>query len=60
MRSRIYRWYEELEAVERKIQENYAVEQTDSVSLSFSKELYLLRLHIEMLRNELLKAGGRK
>ena len=76
MRSRIYRWYAELEAVDPRIHKNYAVEQTDeylaeldriedmvssvSVPLSFSEELYDLRLHIEMLRNEFLKAGGRK
>jgi TRAP transporter TAXI family solute receptor len=76
MRSRIYHWYSELEAVDSRIQKNHAVEQIDeylaeldriedmastvSVPLSFSKELYDLRLHIEMLRNELLKIAGRK
>jgi len=76
MRSRIYHWYSELEAVDSRIQKNYAAEQIDeylaeldriedmastvSVPLSFSKELYDLRLHIEMLRNELLKTAGRK
>jgi len=76
MRSRIYHWYSELEAVDSRIKKNYAVEQIDeylaeldriedmastvSVPLSFSKELYDLRLHIEMLRNELLKIAGRK
>ncbi len=76
MRSRIYHWYSELEAVDSRIQKNHAVEQIDeylaeldriedmastvSVPLSFSKELYDLRLHIEMLRNELLKTAGRK
>jgi hypothetical protein len=29
-----------------------------SIPLSYSKELYDLRLHIEMLRNELRKANG--
>jgi hypothetical protein len=29
-----------------------------SVPLSYSKELYDLRLHIEMLRNELQKVNG--
>jgi TRAP transporter TAXI family solute receptor len=76
MRSRIYHWYSELEAVDPRIQENRAGQQIDeylaeldriedmvsnvSVPLSFSKELYDLRLHIEMLRNELLKTGGKK
>jgi hypothetical protein len=65
-----------MQGVDPRIQKNYAVEKTDeylaeldriedmvstvSVPLSFSEELYDLRLHIEMLRNELLKADGRK
>lgn len=76
IRSRIYRWYAELEAVDPRIQKNYAVEQTAeylaeldriedmvstvSVPLSFSQELYDLRLHIEMLRAELLNTAGRE
>jgi hypothetical protein len=76
MRSRIYHWYSEIEAVDPRIQGNHAGQQIDeylaeldriedmvstvSVPLSFSKELYDLRLHIEMLRNELLEAGGKK
>ena len=65
-----------MQAVDPRIQKNYAVEKTDeylakldriedmvstvSVPLSFSKERYDLRLLLEMLRNELLKAGGGK
>jgi hypothetical protein len=75
VRSRIYRWYSELEGVGPRIQQDdsggrakeYLAEldriedQVTKVSipLSYSKELYDLRLHIEMLRNELGKAGGK-
>jgi hypothetical protein len=74
VRSRIYRWYSELEGVDPRIQQDdsggspkeYLAEldriedQVTKVSipLSYSKELYDLRLHIEMLRNELRKANG--
>jgi hypothetical protein len=73
VRSRIYRWYSELEGVDPRIQQDdsgggvkeYIVELDRiedkvtkvSIPLSYSKELYDLRLHIEMLRNELRKAG---
>jgi len=73
VRSRIYRWYSELEGVDPRIQKDdsggrakeYLAEldriedQVTKVSipLSYSKELYDLRLHIEMLRNELRKTG---
>ena len=73
VRSRIYRWYSELEAVDPRIQrddidgrvEEYLAELDRiedkvikvSIPLSYSEELYDLRLHIEMLRRELRKAG---
>jgi len=69
MRSRIYRWYSKLRAVDperhkeegtERLQE-YLVElegiekkvSNISVPLSFSEELYHLRMHIEMLRSKL-------
>lgn len=71
MRSRIYRWYDELHQLDqhtaedsepRVIQEaigsldhmEYEVRQVE-VPLSYSEELYNLRLHIEMLRNRFLR-----
>jgi TRAP transporter TAXI family solute receptor len=73
VRSRIYRWYSELEGVDPRIQkddsggrvEEYLAELDRiedkvtkvSIPLSYSEELYDLRLHIEMLRNELRKQG---
>jgi TRAP transporter TAXI family solute receptor len=73
VRSRIYRWYSELEAVDPRIQkddiggrvEEYLAKLDRiedkvievSIPLSYSEELYDLRLHIEMLRNELRKVG---
>jgi hypothetical protein len=72
MRSRIYRWYAELEAFDPKMQKDDIVEQLDeylaeldriedevsivSVPLSYAEELYGLRVHIDMLRNKLIKA----
>ncbi len=73
-RSKIYRWYRKLSEVDPEfhkedlaihLDENLAklngieaqVCQT-SVPLSFSNELYHLRLHIEMLRNKLIQAAS--
>ena len=71
MRSRIYRWYSKLEAVDPEAHKkdlpahlddyllklNGIEEQVTNISvpLSYSEELYHLRLHIDMLRNKLLK-----
>ena len=72
MRSKIYRWYSKLEAVDPKrhkqdlpkhlnsylLELDLIEEQVSNISvpLSYSEELYMLRLHIGMVRNELLKA----
>jgi TRAP transporter TAXI family solute receptor len=71
MRSRIYRWYSELEAVDPEMNKEDLTDSLDeyllmldnleekvsniSVPLAFSEELYALRLHIDMLRNKLYK-----
>lgn len=76
MRSRIYRWYSELQALETKANREEIAANLDkylteldriektvsdiSVPLSYTEELYHLRSHIEMLRNNLLKTGGRE
>jgi len=69
MRSRIYRWYEELHELDLHARENagekviasviatldameHDVRQVE-VPLSYAEELYNLRLHIELLRNQL-------
>ena len=69
MRSRIYRWYDELHELDAYTRENadsevissalttldemeHDVRQVD-VPLSYSEELYNLRLHIELLRNQI-------
>jgi TRAP transporter TAXI family solute receptor len=73
MRSKIYRWYSKLEAVDPKINKDNLPEHVDdfiseldlieeqvsniSVPLPYSEELYALRLYIGMLRDELLKVG---
>jgi len=72
MRSKIYRWYSKLEAVDPKIHKKDLPEHLNdylleldlieeqvsniSVPLAYSGELYALRLYIGMLRTELLKA----
>jgi len=72
MRSRIYRWYSELETVAPEMRKKDLTENLEeyltlldkleekvsniSVPLSYSIELYSLRLHIDMLRNKLYKA----
>ena len=71
MRSRIYRWYSQLEAIDPETHKEDLAEHLDeylselnrleekvsniSVPLAFSEELYALRLHIDMLRNKLYK-----
>ena len=72
MRSRIYRWYSELETVESEINREDLTANLDeyllildnledkvsniSVPSAYSEELYSLRLHIDMLRNKLYRA----
>jgi len=72
MRSRIYRWYSELETVESEINREDLTVNLDeyllildnledkvsniSVPSAYSEELYSLRLHIDMLRNKLYRA----
>jgi len=76
MRSKIYRWYAKLETVDPKIHRQNLTKHLDdylleldlieeqvsniSVPLAYSDELYALRLHIDMLRNELLKVRDSK
>ena len=71
MRSRIYRWYSELEAVDLGMNKEDLAASLDeyllmldnleekvsniSVPLAFSRELYSLRVHIDMLREKLYK-----
>jgi TRAP transporter TAXI family solute receptor len=71
-RSKIYRWYKKLTEVDPELQKDDMAAHLDeyltrlnhieaqvcqtSVPLSFSNELYHLRLHIEMLRNKLVQA----
>ena len=70
MRSKIYRWYSKLETVDPKIHEDMhpddlkeKLDKLDrieaqvsaiSVPLAYSEELYALRMHIGMLRDDLL------
>jgi TRAP transporter TAXI family solute receptor len=76
MRSRIYRWYSELESVDLEINKEGLTVNLDeyflmldnlenkvsniSVPHAYSEELYNLRLHIDMLRNQLYKALEKK
>ena len=71
MRSRIYRWYAELEEIDGAINREQSAQNTAgyldrlnileqkvcnvSVPLSFTEELYQLRLHINLLREKLVK-----
>jgi hypothetical protein len=68
MRSKIYRWYAQLEAIDREIAQGVTSSDVEnargrwdelekhvsgiSVPLSFREEPYDLRLHIQMLRNK--------
>ncbi len=72
MRSRIYRWYSELETVDPEMRKEDLIENLEeylsvldnleekvsniSVPPAYSEELYSLRLHIDMLRNKLYRA----
>ena len=76
MRSRIYRWYSELKAVDPEIQKDFVAERLEeylaklnevekqvsniSVPPAYAEGLYDLRLHIEMLRTKLLKAANKE
>ena len=76
MRSRIYRWYSELKAVDPEIQKDFVDERLEeylaklneiekqvsniSIPPAYTEGLYDLRLHIELLRNKLLKAGNKE
>ena len=76
MQSRIYRWYSELEAVDPEMRKGDLTEHLEeylsvldnleekvsniSVPLAFSRELYSLRVHIDMLRDKLYKASEKK
>ena len=76
MRSRIYRWYRTLEAVDADITQGHAHQDlkniiarlddleenvaTISVPLSFREELFDLRLHIDLLRKKLGDGQERK
>ena len=69
MRARVYRWYAELEDIDSAINQNQSAQDIAhhhnrlnalerkvcnvSVPLSFSEELYQLRLHINLLREKL-------
>ncbi len=69
MRSRIYRWYRELNSVDMVVdQESEGIERSEllarldriehdlqgvRVPLSFANQLYHLRQHIELVRNKL-------
>jgi TRAP transporter TAXI family solute receptor len=71
MRSRIYRWYAELETIDSAMNREQSAKNVTqhidllnaleqkvcnvSVPLSFSEELYQLRLHINLLREKLVK-----
>jgi hypothetical protein len=70
MRSKIYRWYAKLEAVDPKVRKDDLPEHLDdfiseldlieeqvstiSVPLSYSEELYALRLHIGMYKRRVV------
>lgn len=72
MRSKIYRWYAELEAVDPEIQKDHVAGRLEeylaeldkleekvariSVPRAYAEGLYDLRLHIDMLRNKFYKA----
>ena len=74
-RSRIYRWYRELRPLEAHVGAGLAPGELDraladldrirgeisrlSVPWAYADQLYQLRLHIDLVRAELLRAGGR-
>jgi TRAP-type uncharacterized transport system substrate-binding protein len=73
MRRRIYRWYSDLEAADPDLHKQHLAENLPdfllkldeieakvcglAVPLGYSKELYALRMHIELLRNKLRNAA---
>jgi TRAP transporter TAXI family solute receptor len=76
MRSRIYRWYREVEDLDPEMQKrgasthlkedieklNHIEEQVSQISipLGYRDEMYDLRMHIDLLRKKLLKASDEK
>jgi TRAP transporter TAXI family solute receptor len=74
VRKRVYRWYEQLEALEaralaskldaevadclRELDEIEAEVQAVEVPLSYASELYLLRQHIELLRQQFVRRAA--
>jgi len=75
VRSRIYRWYSELDAVDPDTYKTDVASHLDeymaeldrieqsvsniSVPHAYSEELFQLRLHIELLRNRLIKMSSK-
>ena len=73
MRSRIYRWYDTLMNIDYEMLHGDIIKRNDefmsrlneveqqvseiSVPRGYSRELYDMRIHIEMLRRKLLEAG---
>ena len=76
VRSRIYRWYRELEELDPVVQKdeilahleesiermNHIEQQVAQISipLGYREELYALRMHIDLLRKKLMKASSEK
>ena len=76
MRSKIYRWYSELETVDTEMNREDLTVNLDehllmidnleekvsniSVPSAYSEELYSLRLHIDMLRNKIYRASEKE
>ncbi len=75
MRARIYRWYDELEAVDRQAVPGSAADRREllatldrierevrevKVPLAFSDQLYHLRLHIDFVRREVRRHTGER
>jgi hypothetical protein len=76
MRSRIYRWYSKLDAIDPGINKVALPDRIDeylseldgleekvariSVPLAYTEELYHLRMHIDLLRKSLLREREKK
>ena len=74
VRSRIYRWYRELRPLERHVTAGLDPQEAEraldrlnrikgelsqlSVPWAYADELYQLRLHVDLLRAEIVRAGG--
>lgn len=74
MRSRIFRWYDTLMEIDYEMLHGDIIERNDefmsrlneveqqvseiSVPRGYSRELYDMRIHIEMLRRKLIEAGA--